>query len=342
MSSAGQHKNSGRPLGIRRREAIVALGASLAAASIAGGRALAKSLPRAPSADADEAKRYHRERKYAQTRYGRIAYVERGRGAAVLLLHGFPLNGFQWRGVIPRLAAQRRCLAPDFMGLGFTEVASGQKLAPGAQADMLGAFLDSLGIGQVDIIANDSGGAVAQLFVSRYGARVRTLLLTNCDVETDSPPESLVPIIDLARAGLYTELYLRSWLENKELLRSSSDFGRLCYSDPAHPSDAAIVQYLGPLVSSSERAALTNEFAASLAPNPLANITEALRSCRVPTRIVWGMSDTIFSPGNIEYLVSVLPRVTGIRKIPGAKLFFPEELPGVIAEEATTLWMDRV
>lgn len=325
---------------MRRREVIAAMGASLAAASI-GSRALAKSLPRVSSGDADEAERYRRERKYARTRYGRIAYVERGRGAAVLLLHGFPLNGFQWRSVIPRLCTQRRCLAPDFMGLGFTEVASGQRVSAGAQADMIAAFLDSLGIRQVDIIANDSGGAVAQVFVSRYGARARTLLLTNCDVETDSPPESLVPIIDLARAGLYTELYLRSWLEDKEMLRSSGDFGRLCYSDPSHPSDAAIVQYLGPLVSSSERAALTNEFAASLAPNPLAGITETLRSCRVPTRIVWGMSDTVFSTGNIEYLVSVLPRVTGIRKIPGAKLFFPEELPDVIAEEATTFWMDQ-
>lgn len=303
---------------------------------------MGKSLQRPASEDVEEAQRYHRERKYARTRYGRIAYVERGRGATVLLLHGFPLNGFQWRGVIRRLSAQRRCLAPDFMGLGFTEVASGQSVSPGAQADMLAAFLDSLGITQVDIIANDSGGAVAQLFVSKYGARVQTLLMTNCDVETDSPPESLLPIIDLARAGLYTELYVRSWLENKELLRSSSDFGRLCYSDPAHPSDAAIAQYLGPLVSSSERAALTNEFAASLAPNPLAGITEALRSCRVPTRIVWGMSDTIFSTGNIEYLVSVLPVVTGIRKLSGAKLFFPEERPEVIAEEAMTLWTDRV
>lgn len=326
---------------MRRREAIAAMSAVLVATSV-GRRALGKSLLPAVSEDAQEVQRYHRERKYAQTRYGRIAYVERGRGAAVLLLHGFPLNGFQWRGVMPRLSSQRRCLAPDFMGLGFTEVASGQSVSPGAQADMLTAFLDSMGIRQVDIIANDSGGAVAQLFVSKYGARARTLLLTNCDVETDSPPESLLPIIDLARGGLYTELYVRSWLENTALLRSSSDFGRLCYSDPTHPSDAAIVQYLGPLVSSSERAALTNEFAASLAPNPLAGITESLRRCRVPTRIVWGMSDAIFSTGNIEYLVSVLPLVTGVRKLPGAKLFFPEELPEVIAEEAMTLWMDQV
>lgn len=340
MSDRCEHETSRQVTGMRRRDVIAAAGTALLAAAV-GMPAAAESLTRTSSQDAMEVQRYERERKFAQTRYGRIAYVERGRGAVTLLLHGFPLNGFQWRGVIPRLCTQRRCVAPDFLGLGFTEVAKGQSVAPGAQADMLAAFLDSLGIGRVDIIANDSGGAVAQLFVSRYAARVSSLLLTNCDVETDSPPDSLVPIIDLARSGLYTELYVRSWLENKQLLRSSSDFGRLCYSDPSHPSDAAISQYLDPLVSSSERAALTNQFAAHLAPNPLAGITELLRRCQVPTRIVWGMADRIFSPGNVEYLVSVLPRVTGIRKLAGAKLFFPEELPDVIAEEAMALWTDH-
>jgi haloalkane dehalogenase len=330
-----------QPATMSRREAIVSAGGALLVAAV-GRTALGKSGTPLSVGNQREVQRYNRERRYVQTRHGRIAYVDRGQGAAVLLLHGFPLNGFQWRGTIDRLCTQRRCLAPDFMGLGFTEVASGQSVSPAAQAEMINAFLDALGIRQVDIIANDSGGAVAQLFISKYGARARTLLLTNCDVETDCPPESVLPVIDLARGGLYTKLYLRPWLADKEMLRASSDFGRLCYSDPRNPTDTAIEQYLGPLVSSPEREALTNRFAASLAPNPLAGITESLRRCQVPTRIAWGMSDEIFSTGNIEYLVSVLPRVTGIRKIPGAKLFFPEELPDVIAEEATTLWMDQV
>lgn len=339
MSGPSDQTKTRQGIAMGRREMIAVAGAALLAAVVTP--ALAESSARVTSSDAEEARRYARERKYAQTRHGRIAYVERGSGATALFLHGFPLNGFQWRGIIPRLCAQRRCVAPDFMGLGFTQVNKGQSLAPGAQADMLAAFLDTLGIREVDIIANDSGGAVAQLFVSRYTPRAKSLLLTNCDVEADSPPASLLPIIDLARAGLYTDLCIRTWLENKALLRSSSDFGRACYSKSSHPSDDAINAYLGPLVSSYERSTLTNRFAASLAPNPLAGITESLRQCRVPTRIVWGMSDEIFSPGNIEYLVSVLPRVTGVRKIQDAKLFFPEELPDVIAHEATTLWMEH-
>ncbi|MBA2304085.1 MAG: hypothetical protein H0W08_15830 [Acidobacteria bacterium] len=56
---------------------------------------------------------------------------------------------------------------------------------------MIAAVLDTLSIDAVDVVANDSGGAVAQLLAARHPARVRTLLLTNCDSHTNSPPKSL-------------------------------------------------------------------------------------------------------------------------------------------------------
>jgi pimeloyl-ACP methyl ester carboxylesterase len=203
---------------------------------------------------------------------------------------------------------------------------------------MIAAFLDRLAIRQVDLIANDSGGAVAQLFVIKYPQRVRTLMLTNCDVETDSPPPALVPIIESARAGLYPDLWLDPWLQHKEVARSPTGLGGTCYSDPAHPTDAALEQYLGPLVASPARKALVNRYTLGLTPNPLEGIASQLRACTVPTRIVWGMGDTIFSPRNPDYLAGILPRLTGIRRIQKAKLFFPEEYPDIIAEEARLLW----
>jgi pimeloyl-ACP methyl ester carboxylesterase len=269
---------------------------------------------------------------------GRIAYIDRGKGPAALFLHGFPLSSFQWRGAIARLSRDRRCLVPDLLGLGFTEVAHEQSVTPAAQANMIVAFLDRLGIGQVDIIANDSGGAVAQLLAAYHPQRIRTLLLTNCDVETDSPPAALLPVIELARAGLYPDLWLEPWLRDKDLARSPTGLGGLCYSRPGQPSDAALDQYLAPLVSSRERKDLVNRYTMALTPNPLAGIEKWLRVCDVPARIVWGMSDTIFSSHSPDYLAGVLPRLTGIRRISEARLFFPEEYPDVIADEARQLW----
>ena len=323
---------------MKRREILAtSVGAIMASAIGVSAFGQPSSAP-SQSEDRAAARRYDRERRFAETAFGRIAYIDRGKGPAVLFLHGFPLSSFQWRGAIDRLSADRRCLAPDSMGLGHTEVAQGQSVTPAAQADMLAAFLDHLEVRQVDLIANDSGGAVAQLFVTKYPHRIRTLLFTNCDVETDSPPPALLPVIDLARTGIYPDLWLAPWLQHKDVARSATGLGGMCYSDPAHPTDAALDQYLGPLVATAERKALVNRYALGLTPNPLQGIAPLLRGCPVPTRIVWGMSDTIFSPRNPEYLARILPRVTGIRRIQKAKLFFPEEYPDVIVAEARLLW----
>jgi len=179
---------------------------------------------------------------------------------------------------------------------------------------------------------------VAQLFLTKYPGRVRTLLLTNCDVETDSPPAALLPVIDLARAGIYPDLWLEPWLKHKDVARSPTGLGGMCFSNPAHPTDAALEQYLAPLVESAERKALVNQYTLGLEHNPLAGIESKLRQSTVPVRVVWGMSDSLFSSHSPDYLARVFPRFTGIRRIREAKLFFPEEYPDIIASEARLLW----
>src|SRR5262249_58184243 len=112
--------------------------------------------PRKPGAPARpmDAATWSAARRFAETPFGKIAYVERGSGAAALFLHGFPLNGFQWRGAFDRLSAYRRCVAPDFMGLGYSQIPEGQSFAPDAQVAMLAALLDSLSLSAVDLLAN--------------------------------------------------------------------------------------------------------------------------------------------------------------------------------------------
>jgi haloalkane dehalogenase len=281
---------------------------------------------------------YRAARRFATTRFGRVAYVERGSGQAALFLHGFPLNGFQWRGALDRLSQYRRCLLPDFLAMGYTEVAEGQSVGPDNQVAMIAALLDALRIASVDVVANDSGGAVAQLFVARYPTRTRTLLLTNCDTEIDSPPAALLPVIELAKAGKWVDQWLVPWVTDKSLARSSRGLGGMTYTYPTNPSDDAVDYYLGPLVSSPKRKALAHAYAIALERNALAGIGPALKRSHVPTRIVWGTGDTIFSQQSAEYLDHTFSKSRGVRLIPGAKLFFPEEFPDLIAEEARQLW----
>ncbi|WP_239004485.1 alpha/beta fold hydrolase [Dyella caseinilytica] len=274
-------------------------------------------------------------RRFAELPFGRIAYVERGSGDAALFLHGAPLNGFQWRSAIDRLSPYRRCIAPDFMGLGYSQIPEHQSLAASSQVAMLVALFDSLAISKADIVASDSGGAVAQLFAVRYPERVRTLLLTNCDVEPDSPPSGAKPVIEMARAGKLADATAK-WLTDKALARAT--FGAAVYHDSAHFSDESIEYYVTPLVGSPLRKRQYEAFHLALEPNPLAGIEAALRRCTAPVRIVWGASDTVFAQADADYLDRTFPRSQGIRRVPEGKLFFQEEFPDVIAEEARRLW----
>jgi haloalkane dehalogenase len=277
-------------------------------------------------------------RRFVETPHGRIAYLERGSGEAALFLHGFPLSGYQWRGALERLAPLRRCLAPDFLGLGHTEVREGQAVAPEDQVAMLIAFLDRLSIANVDLVASDSGGAVAQLVVARHPRRVRTLLLTNCDTEIDSPPPALQPILELSKAGKFVDAWIAPWLADKTLARSAQGIGGMCYTDPAHPADDAIEDYFRPLVSSERHKALVHAYAIALERNPLKGVEPVLQRSTVPARVVWGTGDTIFSAGSPGYLDRTFGVSRGVRRLEGKKLFWPEELPDVIAEEARRLW----
>jgi pimeloyl-ACP methyl ester carboxylesterase len=323
---------------MRRRQFLQLAGTTFAAgiATVYASRSNAfRANSGADSPRSTDAAAFAAVRRFADLTFGRIAYVERGTGDAALFLHGAPLNGFQWRGAIDRLCHHRRCVAPDFMGLGYSQIRERQSLAARDQVAMLAALLDKLAIPSVDIVASDSGGAVAQLFVAHYPERVRTLLLTNCDVEPDSPPPKVRPVIDMARAGTLA-VSTAKWLDDRALARAT--FGKAVFSDPNHFADETIDYYFAPLVSSPLRRAQYEAFHIALAPNPLAGIEASLKRSRVPVRIVWGTADDIFSQADAVYLDHLFPRSEGIRLLPGAKLFFPEEFPDVIAAEAMQLW----
>jgi pimeloyl-ACP methyl ester carboxylesterase len=202
---------------------------------------------------------------------------------------------------------------------------------------MLAAFLDELSIPAVDLVANDSGGAIAQLFVVQHPTRVRTLLLTNCDVHENSPPAQLSNSIEMARAGEYDQK-MALHLEDHAYARSPNGIGGSAYMDPANFTDEAIDYYFGPLVASPLRRAQLNRYTAALEPNPLLAIEPALQRCIAPTRMVWGTADELFPVVWAEWLDRTLPESRGVRLVEGGRLFWPEELPDLLAEEARALW----
>ncbi len=323
------------------RRDFIKLGFTAAAAAMGAGAA--PRVQGAPQGDAaaqahaaPAARHRQPARRLVATSMGRVAVVQRGRGPqAALFLHGLPLNSFQWRGALARLAPHRRCIAPDFLGLGYSEPAPDAKLDPEGQVAMLAELLDKLGVQQVDVVASDSGGAVAQLFLVLHPERVRSLLLANCDTEIDCPPPAMLPVIDLAKRGRFAQEWLAPWLADKDKARSAQGLGGLCYARPAALADAVFDTYLRPLVEHPQR---LHAYITALERNALYGIKPALQASTAPVRVLWGMADDIFLPRGADYLAQAFGNSRGVRRITGAKLFWPEEEPDLLAQEALALW----
>ena len=144
------------PTQIRRRD-FLKISSSIATAAAMNLSAFAKTP------ETIDAAWYKQHRRFADLPMSRVAYVERGSGPAALFVHGYPLNGYQWRGALERLHAHRRCIAPDVMGLGFTQTPEKQEITPLTQVTMLGTLLDTLHVDSVDLVANASAQACITL-----------------------------------------------------------------------------------------------------------------------------------------------------------------------------------
>src|SRR5262245_31807243 len=186
-----------------------------------------------------------------QTASGLINYTEQGAGPVALFVHGVLLNGYLWRHQLEELSDIRRGIAVDLLAHGGTEITPDQDVSVTANAKMLKEFLDALKIDQVDLVGNDSGGGIAQIFAALYPERVRTLTLTDCDTHDNWPPEAFKPFLAMAAAGGLRGT-LEAMLADKNAYRAPRALGP-AYEHPEQVNDDTIGSYLRPFVRNDQR-----------------------------------------------------------------------------------------
>jgi haloalkane dehalogenase len=281
-----------------------------------------------------KAAEFHQARKFADTTFGQIAHVEKGAGPVALFIHGFPVNGFAWRDTLEDLAPARRCIAPDLMGLGYTEIKPDQNLRFDQQAAMIAAFMDRLGLSQVDLVGNDSGASISQVFAARYSTRLRSLTLTNCEVHDLWPNPMLKALFDQF-ADPSIVMGMKTMLDTPTVARQA--FASV-YEDAERIPDEAFKTYFEPLLSSEDRSNSMRRFLNLGNLKVLTSIAPQLRELKVPTLIVWGEADTAFDLKSPEWLKNNIGGVKRLIMVPRGKLFFPEEHPKLISVLLQEFW----
>jgi pimeloyl-ACP methyl ester carboxylesterase len=285
---------------------------------------------------------FHSHRRFAEVESGRIAFIEEGRGPVALFVHGVPLNGYHWRNVIERVKHKRRCIAIDLMGLGYTEIAPAQDVSFTAQARMLAEVIDALEIETIDLVGNDSGGAIAQIFAANNPRRLRSLVLTNCDVHDGWPPPQVLPLIARARSGTVAEIF-QPLLDRPDLARERFARGESVplfrsYANPSVLTNELIQFYLKPILSSEDRVEAFARYWLAFDNAQTVAIEPALKRLEVPTLIVWGLEDIFFDKKWAHWLKDTIPGAEPVVEVPDGRLFFPEDRPEALAGPVLSFW----
>ena len=285
---------------------------------------------------------FHASRRHADVKSGRIAFFEKGSGPVALFVHGVPLNGYHWRSIIDRVQHRRRSIAVDLMGLGYTEIAPTQDVSFTAQARMLAEVMDALGIEKVDLVGNDSGGAIAQIFAAHHPERLTSLVLTNCDVHDGWPPPQVLPIMEHARNGTLAPIF-QPMLDRPDLARERYARGESVplfrsYADPSVLTDEFIRLYLQRLLSSQQRIDAFQRYWLGFDNAHTVAIHSALKALQVPTLIVWGLTDIFFDKKWAYWLKDTIPGAKRVIEVADGRLFFPEDRPDTLAGPMLQFW----
>lgn len=260
----------------------------------------------------------------AATRFGEISYLDLGAGPAALFVHGIATNAYLWRHVMEALSGQRRCIAIDLPLHGQSPVTAEQDLSLSALAAVLDDFCEALGLAGIDLVANDTGGAVAQIFAARHPQRLATLTLTNCDTVDNLPPEDFKPMVELAAAGNLAPSAVAMFANLEAAARVSFASG---YENLDRIDRDVIRSYLEPCFGTIERARHFERLLVALDAGDLQAVMPRLRELTVPTLVVWGTGDAFFDVSWAYWLRDTIPGTTRVVTIDGARLFFPEERP---------------
>jgi pimeloyl-ACP methyl ester carboxylesterase len=275
-------------------------------------------------------------RRSVATPSGRISYLEQGTGPTALFVHGVLLNGHLWRHQLAELSDIRRCVAVDLLAHGDTEIAPDQDVSVTGNAEMIGQFLDALKIDQVDLVGNDSGGGIAQIFAALYPERVRSLTLTDCDTHDNWPPEAFKPFLAMAAGGGLRSA-LEAMLSDKNVYRSPQALGP-AYEHPERLTDDTIEINLQPLVRTEQRTRVLEHFLAAFDNKHTLAVEGRLKKLTAPTLIVWGTDDIYF---DVKWSHWLADNILGVRRrveLKGARIFFAEERSAEFNQELRAHW----
>ncbi|MGN6188848.1 MAG: alpha/beta fold hydrolase [Conexibacter sp.] len=257
---------------------------------------------------------------------GRLNVHVTGDGPAVVLVHGLLVNANLWRGVVDRLDGFT-CVAID-MPLGSHLVPMpARRLTPDDLGALIGEAVRALGLEDVTLVGNDTGGALCQIAAAQRPDWLGRLVLTSCDAFEHFPPPLLKPLFAQLRlpGGALAAL---APMRMRAARRLPVAYGLLTHHAIADaPSDS----YVLPALQNADIRADLARVARGIDPCHTLQAGEQLKAFDRPALIAWSADDRFFPRADGERLARTIPGAR-FELLQGARTFSPEDRPGELAD----------
>lgn len=262
---------------------------------------------------------------------GQVRYRERGSGPPLLFVHGLLVNGDLWRKMVPLLAEDHRCITPDLpFGAHERPLVRDADLTPPGLAALLADLIRALELDDVTVVANDTGGAIAQLLATRHPERVGRLVLTSCDAFENflPPPFRYLQLLARVPGSMRLLAAVLALLPHARLHRLPLAFG---WVTRRPVETAALRSYVEPLGASRGARRDLGKVLHGISTGYTRAAALGLTAFSRPTLVAWAREDRVFPPDHGRRLATIIPAAR-LEWVEDSYSFVPEDRPERLAE----------
>ncbi len=260
----------------------------------------------------------------------RVSGPETAAAPPVVFAHGFLVNGTLWSATADALAQRGvRAYAPD-LPLGSHPIALGDRAdqSPRGVAGQLGAFIAGLGLEDVTLVGNDTGGAICQFLLDADASRIGRVVLTNCDSFEHFPPAPFDGLFKAFRSARRVRA-LMAPMRAAAVRHSPAGYGLLVNEK----LDADLTRgWVQPCLTDAGVRSDMARFVSAIDPRELAAVSGRLGGFGGPAKLVWGAADRFFKLEHARRLAETFADARLV-EIEGGRTFVPHDHPQRLAEE---------
>jgi pimeloyl-ACP methyl ester carboxylesterase len=220
-----------------------------------------------------------------------IRYLAAGEGPPLVLLHGAGDNSFDWRWVMPALAAAHRVYAPDLPGSP-DSARPAAAYSPAFFERFVAAFVNALGMGPATFVGNSLGGLIALRLALSEPDRVRALIL----VDGAGLGSAVTPLFTSVNVPHLGEAAMPFWRTSVGAYQRAWGRTALLF---AHSPGSVPREWLAEQCRLAQSPGYLEAHLSVLRAivSPLGQrevLVDRLPSLKVPTLVVWGARDRVF------------------------------------------------